>query len=174
MANRRLTYVDLREWLVAEQRAIANERAGRVVGRRGQDGETVYETKPRDVITSGPANADLVADYAGRDRKTILRYRKADWPRSAWLPLMQNDWKPFAGTPEPSEEDLEQEFHRFIARYRRGGRHRASGEVLLDALDRGALQVPGIDAASMSDEELADYFGVSAKTIQRRRVRDRL
>ena len=92
MGNRRLTYPDLRGWLVAEAEAIAEERRGRVLGRRGKDGETVYEKKPRDFITSGPASADLVAEYAGRDRKTVLSYRKADWPKSAWLPLMTNDF----------------------------------------------------------------------------------
>jgi hypothetical protein len=87
---------------------------------------------------------------------------------------MRNDWVPLPGTPEPTEADLEREFNGHIARYRRGGRHKGTGEILLDLLEDGSLRAPDIDADSMTDEELADYFHVSAKTIQRRKVRDKL
>ena len=47
MGNRRRTYDDLCVWLDAESLAFDEERAGRVLGRRGKDGETVYEKKAR-------------------------------------------------------------------------------------------------------------------------------
>jgi hypothetical protein len=174
VGNRRLTYEDLREWLRAEALAFEQERQTRVVGRRGPDGESVYRDEPRGLYGIGVANADLVADFAGRDRKTILAYRKADWPKSAWLPFMQQDWKPFPQAPELTEEDLEREFCLIVRRYRRAGRHRTFGEDFINLLEQGHLDLSSIDRETVTDEELAEIFQVTVRTIRRRKVRDLL
>ena len=174
MGNRRLTYEDLCAWLDAESMAFDQEREGRWLGRRVKDGEPGQVWKSRSFLTSGPANAELVAEIAARDRKTILAYRRADWPKSAWLPFMR-DRSRWPKGYEPTEAELESEFRKLLwRRFGRGGRHKGPGEIMIDLLERGSsLHVNGIDA-SMSDQELASALGVSVKTIRRRKVRNLL